>query len=191
MGIRKAVTKKVGFGRFGMPVWSAGLALAIVAAAAGQAVGPILSGSVTGDIGATVSQSITVDTENMALNSRVTVAGDIDDAVTTTDDEGTHFTVAYENNVGDKAEITINLLNRSDNDAAAKLVLDVPANVDVELDSDGVNVEEAQLSRNTWLLTVANGTQNGNGYITLHVEPKDDAKPGFYSISGRLVQIEG
>jgi hypothetical protein len=178
-----------------MPLWSVGLAGAIVVAAAGQAVGPILSGSVTGDIGATVSQSITVDTEGLPLNQRIesVAPGNTDDFVATSDDEGTHFTVAYENNVGDMAVIRIHLLNRSEADAAAKLVLDIPANVDVELSSDDAQVEEAQLSRNTWLLTVASDTGNSlgetDGYIDIAIEPKDDSKPGFYTISGRLTHI--
>ncbi len=181
--MKSFISKKVGFGKVAMPLWSVGLALAITAAAAGQAVGPILSGSVSGEVGATVSQSIIVDT-TLPLNSRVTVSGDVDN-VAVSNDEGTHFTVAYETYVGDTVEITVNLDNLSDADASAKLVLDIPSGVAVELDS-AVDIEEPQLSRNTWLLSVGD-----DGTIVLTVEPKDDFKPGVFQISGRLTQIEG
>jgi len=178
------------------------LALGLVALAAGQAVGPILSGSTSGEIGATVSQAITVDTENLSnFSDRVTVMG-ANDWVSTTDDEGTHFTVAFEANVGDTVTVHLFLLNRSDKDASAKLVLDLPAGVDVSVDnaSGGLapNFAEAQLSRTTWLLTVdedaagnstlVNGTANK---LSITIETKDDFKPGFYQVSGRIVQIEG
>ncbi len=207
MGLKTVASRKISFGKVAMPAWTMAIAVALVGAAAGQAVGPILSGSTSGDISATVSQSITVDTDTLDLTERITITGSVDDAVATTNDEGTHFTVAFENNVGDTARINIFLTNRSDVDASAKLFLDVPAGVDVEVTSAAGSLAptfaEAQLSRNTWLLTVDADsfgddfddvipTNNGNAnMLTLIVEPEDDFKPGFYQITGRIVQTEG
>lgn len=200
--VARIIKRLRGFPGVALSAGAAALALTLVTVAAGQAVGPVLSGSVSGEVGATVSQSITIDTENLtSFGDRVTVTG-ANDWVSTTNDEGTHFTVAYESNVGDRVVVNLHLYNRSSKDAAAKLVLDVPAGVDASVDSlagtAAPDLAEAQLSRNTWLLTVdadAAGNNTGVGgtanRLSITFEPKDDFKPGFYQFSGRIVQIEG
>ncbi|MDA1095921.1 MAG: hypothetical protein O3B84_01505 [Chloroflexi bacterium] len=58
--------------------------------------------------------------------------------------------------------------------------------------SETAEIGVAQLNRNSWLMTVsaAAGVGDDDSY-TIHIEPKDDLKPGFYTISGRLNKISG
>jgi hypothetical protein len=178
--------KKVGVGRLGLPLWSVGLAGALILAAAGQAVGPILSGAVSGAIGAAVSQSLVLTPDSYAY-----AAGGSNDALLTINDEGAHFTVAMELNVGGQDNlIALNIDNLSEADASALLVLDVPAGIDVEVsESFGTDVQEGQQSRNSWLLSLTTDSANEDLEITVH--PSDSIKPGFYTITGRLSQVEG
>ena len=84
-------------------------------------------------------------------------------------------------------EVDLGLVNDSGVSGAAMLELNVPAGIDVELEDDGGSIDEAQASRNTWLMVVPDGSNN----VLLQIEPKDDIAPGFYTISGRIVQISG
>ena len=211
---------KVRVGRISIPVWTGVMALAISGLAAGQAVGPVLSGSVTGSAGLTVEQAVLLDTRDgfdVGLNPFV---GGADDWATTRNDEGTEFTIAIELNVGETVYACVNLSNESGNDAAAMLELAVPAGIDVEVEEysdspdqhrgnppafecksdmdeigDETFVNESKQSRDAWLLFLDAGTGTGGKTygdgVRLTVEPKDDLKPGFYTISGRLVQISG
>ncbi|MBI2916538.1 MAG: hypothetical protein HYY01_00965 [Chloroflexi bacterium] len=173
-----ALLRKVHLGKVALPVWTLGLAVMLVAAVAGQAVGPVLSGSIQGRAGVVVSQTI-------VLSGPPTISG-ASDAVGTMNDEGTAFTVAIETHVGQQQVVTLPLANASGKTANGILELNVPAAIDVEVNSAG-GVDEAQFSRNTWLFTVT--TSGGNLLVT--IESKDDAAPGFYSISGRIVQVSG
>jgi hypothetical protein len=188
--------------RSAAPIAVGSIAAAIALAAAGQAVGPVLSSPTAGEIAATVSQAITIDTENLDLSERVSVWGDVDRWVATTDDEGTHFTVAYENNVGDIAQVNLFLLNRSRQDVAAQLLLDVPAGVDVHVTGSAggkaPSFHKAQMGANTWLMTVdahAAGADTGpsgtGNRLSIRLRVQDDAHPGFYRIHGTLRQFEG
>ncbi len=178
--------RKVRVGRLGLPLWSVGLAAALTVAAAGQAVGPVLSGALSGNVGATVSQSLV-----LTPDSYVYAAAGANDALLTVNDEGTHFTVAMELNVGGQDNlIALNIENLSDNDASALLVLDVPAGIEVEVEeSVGTDLLEGQQSRNSWLLSLTTDSSNEDLEITVH--PSDSIKPGFYTITGRLVQVQG
>ena len=192
--MKSILSKKVRLGRISVPVWTSVIALAVMGLAAGQAVGPVLAGSVTGTTGLTIEQAITLDTA-YDLGDNPTVSGD-DDAVTTRNDEGTEFTIAIELNVGERVTAVFNMQNHSDADAAAILELDVPAGIDVELVSEDSEIGEAQMARGVWLMTFEDGVGNaedseGNDEFELRIEPKDDLKPGFYTITGRLVQIGG
>jgi hypothetical protein len=57
----------------------------------------------------------------------------------------------------------------------------------------GTNVVgEGQLARNQWLLTVgASAGENDDDGITLVIRPERLITPVFYTITGRLFQIEG
>ncbi|MDP6514744.1 MAG: hypothetical protein QF878_16340, partial [SAR202 cluster bacterium] len=61
--LKKVFGKKLSLGRFGVPVWIMGLATLLVVAAAGQAVGPVLSGAIQGSAGLVIEQAVTLDTD--------------------------------------------------------------------------------------------------------------------------------
>ena len=204
--IGRTLGKKLQVGRMGIPLWTVGLAGVLTVAAAGQAVGPVLTGSTSGSVNLTVAQAVTLDTD-MGLGTNPGTAG-ADDAVTTRTDEGTGFTVAMELNVGQRVYTCVYVQNQSGADASTVLELSVPAGIDVEVEQfsstaggaqpcsasmsdDGVT-QEAQLSPQTWLAMVGKdaGVDNNDG-LRATIEPKDDLKPGCYTISGRLVQISG
>lgn len=198
--------------RFVAPVPVA-LALVLLVVAAGQAVGPILSGGVTGTAGLVVSQAITLDVDH-DLGSNPVVGG-ASDAVTTRNDEGTSFTAAVELTIGQPVAICVMLENSSERDASASLVIDAPAGVDIEVEEfsgsaaeecyvdedewlgqlgDNQYLDEGQLSRRTWTLIVEKEAGNpGASFdgLRLLIEPTDTIKPGFYTIAGRIIQTGG
>lgn len=192
--LNRTLGRKVRLGRLGLPLWSLGIAAIVLTAAAGQAVGPVLSGSVTGTAGMTVEQSVLLATsENSPVGTTIANLTSNGDGAITWNDEGTSFTAAIELHVGDTPQIRLDLRNHSDADANAMLELRVPDGIDVEVEelvgSPG-NIEEAQMSPNTWLLKVKEGVDH-NDLLTIDVSPKDSLQPGFYSLAGRVVQIEG
>ncbi|MBI4310180.1 MAG: hypothetical protein HY681_00235 [Chloroflexi bacterium] len=181
----RTLGKKLRLGRLGVPLWSLALAGAAIVAAAGQAVGPVLSGSVTGSAGLTVEQALVLS--STASEHSVSSLDAADEGLVVVNDEGTSFTAAIELHTGDTVTLNLDLNNVSDAAANGILELNVPAGVDVELDDTG-NVDEAQMSKSTWLIRQTSG---GAGVLALSISTKDDLKPGFYTISGRIVQITG
>ncbi len=182
----KAFSKKISIGRIAMPIWALALAGAAVVAVAGQAVGPVLSGSVSGSAGLTVEQAVVLDEGGTVGISSL---DSTDEGLGVINDEGTSFTAAVELHVGDTVTISLPVTNKSDASANAVLELMPPAGVDVEVEpSIGVSLTEAQMSKNAWLLKV--GVSNAETLV-ITVSPKDDLKPGFYTISGRISQITG
>ncbi len=181
----KSFNRKLKLGRVAMPLWALALAGTAVVAAAGQAVGPVLSGSVSGTAGLTVEQAVV-----LAEGGTVGIGSldSTDEGLGVINDEGTSFTAAIELHVGDTVTMTLPILNMSDADANAILELSCPAGVDVELDESSSNLGEAQMSKNTWLLFVDKDNADS---LTITISPKDDLKPGFYTISGRISQITG
>ena len=180
--MKKLLKRKIGFGRFAVPMWFAGLSVLIIAATAGQAVGPVLSGGVQGSTGLVVEQSIVLD--DTAASHSVTGA---DDAVVTVNDDGSSFTAAIEMHVGDTGILKPAINNNSDADGNAIMELNVPRGIDVEVEaSTGTTLKEAQLTRSSWLMVVNSGNSET---IDITIESKDDIKPGFYTISGRIVQV--
>ena len=179
----RSLAHKVRLGRVGLPVWSIILTAMLVAAAAGQAVGPILSGGIQGASGVAVEQAIVLDTDG---GTTTTVTG-ADDFVVTANDEGTSFTAAIELHIGDSPILKLDVDNGSDVSGNAVLELTAPAGLDIAVDETGSDIEEAQMTRTTWLLTVNTGDSDATLDITLSL--KDDMQPGFYSISGRIKQV--
>ncbi|MBI2919205.1 MAG: hypothetical protein HYY01_14620 [Chloroflexi bacterium] len=112
----------------------------------------------------------------------------VDDSVAVLNDEGTSFTAAIETHVGDSFMLILTLENNSGADANATLELDVPKGIDVELQATGA-IKEAQLERRVWLLQVPSTLTESKVRIIL--ETKDDHQPGFYKVTGRLVQVSG
>ncbi len=195
----RALRRKLHLGRYAVPVWTIGLAGMLMATVAGQAVGPVLAGSVQGVTGLTVSQTVvlaTAPTVNTAPEAAafwkgvgLTTVGAAD-AATAMSDEGTAFTVAIETHVGRSQFVKLALDNQSGKDANFMLQLSAPAGVDIEADGTDDAPRFARLNANTWLgmvATTASGNTNADIYIA--VEPKDDIAPGFYTITGRIIQV--
>lgn len=166
--MKKVLGRKVGRGRFMLPVWTLAIAVAIIAAAAGQAVGPVLAGSLTGTVSVVVEQSITLDTDYpIGDNPTVSTSGTAD-SVATRNDEGTHFTLAAELHQGEEVTLDLFLQNDSGEDSASILELNVPAGLDIEITEveDGTTVgvsaiKEAQMSRTQWLLAIDSSVGTG------------------------------
>ncbi len=208
--LKKVFGKKLSLGRFGVPVWIMGLATLLVVAAAGQAVGPVLSGAIQGSAGLVIEQAVTLDTDvasGSAIdfgdnNGTLGETNEPSDGVGTRNDDGSQFTIAAELTTGDTIHVNLYLQNGGVSDTSAILELNVPSNIDVEMttatvSADGSSltenvVDEGQLARNKWLMTVGSeaGTDDDDG-ITLIIRPERLITPGFYTITGRLFQIEG
>ncbi len=183
------IGKKVHLGRLAVPVWALVLTVLVVVAAAGQAVGPVLSGSVTGKVGLAVAQTVLLDVDDGTVIP-VAVDGD-DDAVATVNDEGTEFTVAIETSVGQRQTVTLDLANFSGARANAILELNAPNGIDVTADDTGATSDMAQLSKTTYLFTLEEDDPDTDDEdIVITIESKDGATPGFYSISGRIIQVD-
>lgn len=163
----------------GAPVWAvAGLT---VAAMAGQAVGPVLSGAISGSSAVVVVQTLLVN----PTSSNNTVSGD---GVVTVNDEGTSLTAAVGTLVGEGKTIRLVLDNQSSKIVNGIVELHVPMGLDVEVNGYDDVSALAQLNRNSYLFKV--GTANGPAAdIAIEVESKDDAAPGFYIFTGRIVQV--
>ena len=194
--LMRTLGRKVRLGRFGLPVWTMALAIMAIAAVAGQAVGPVLSGEVTGKAGVVVSQTVVLKAAPAdATGADLTFAsyqGNIvapaaDDSVGTRNDEGTEFTFALETQVGQLSIFTLVLDNTSG--ATANFILELNAPAALDIDADGKDdASVAQLSKNTWLGTMT-VTTDTTPDIQIAIESKDDAAPGFYTITGKIIQV--
>ena len=173
-------------------MWAVGLAGIAIAAVAGQAIGPVLAGNVTGTANVTAQQSIVA-----ATSSSVTLGNSTNKGLVVVNDEGTSFTAAMEQHVGDQGQVlNLTVKNNSNSAANAVLQLNVPRGIDVKVNSEATTtLQEALLSTNhaktqqSWLLHEEAGATSTNLQIT--IESKDDVAPGTYTISGGLVQIAG
>ena len=164
--------------RIAVPVWLIML-IAVVGAVAGQAVGPVLAGSITWSTGVVVEQAVVLD-----VSDGIDISG-ADDSTTTVNDEGTGFTIAIETDVGQSQTVDFDLENDSGKSANMLLTLNIPAGLDVQIQSED-DMTEAQLNRNQWIFNV----DSGDSDFDLIIESKDDIKPGFYTITGSLVQVD-
>ncbi len=190
--------RKLHVGRLGVPLWSIAVAGLAIAAVAGQAVGPVLTGSVSGSAGVVVSQTVVLGAApgNQGAGvvtfkgNPVTITA-ADDFAATMNDEGTAFSVALETQVGQNQIVTLTLSNASGKTANGILELSVPAGIDVEVDQNAGNdvTALARLNKHTWLFTLQSPTNDANTDVWVLVESKDDAAPGFYTISGRIIQV--
>ena len=200
--IKRSLGRKVRLGRLAMPLWAMALAVLVVAGAAGQAVGPVLAGSVQGNIALTAQQALRLNP-----NSDGNVVTGADQFVITTNDEGTAFTAAIETKVGQNQILKLDLDNTPINQSGQVdgvgdgkingiLELSVPAGIDVAvrgasyIAACGTGKCLSQLSKNSWLFRLkTGGIQETQPDILITIEPKDDAAPGFYTIGGRIIQV--
>ena len=214
----RVVGHKVRLGKVGLPVWAIGLvsmlmAGLLIAVASGQ-VGKALSGETSGTFELVVEQAVVLDTDRpLGTNPDVLFISGAGQFATSRDDTGTLFTVAIEMHQAQTAEVTIFLDNRSGTtelDAATVVLeLDVPDKIHVAVKEQGFGEEEplkteaAQMTPTTWLLVVPGGkfvlkpNEAGDGFvevpnkIVIQVKPTNVIEPGFYTIGGRLIQLEG
>ena len=115
-----------------------------MAAVAGQAVGPALSGSIIGSAGLVVEQAVALDTDFEILDSG------FDDFIGMMNDDGTFFTIGIETKVGQIGKFAVPLNNLTDTDAHAILHLIVSPGFDVDVDSD-IGVDETIQRPIVWL----------------------------------------
>ena len=140
---RRIISKKLRITRVSFPAWVLGVALLVVAAAAGQAVGPVLSGGIQGSACLVIEQSVVLGPSGFSLGT-----GSDTDGIFTTNDESTGFKAALNPHSGDAIVVGLDLGNLSDAPANAILSLNVPRGIDVEVTSDPLDddIKEAQLS---------------------------------------------
>lgn len=184
---RRIISKKLRIMRVSFPAWVLGVALLVVSTAAGQAVGPVLSGGIQGSACLVIEQSVVLAPSGFSLG-----AGSDTDGIFTTNDERTGFKAALKPHVGDAIVAGLDLGNLSDAPANAMLSLNVPSGIDVEVTSDplGDDIKEAQLSAREWLVTVASLARAApDDSLDITISPKDGLKPGFSTITGRIVQV--
>ncbi|MBI4311412.1 MAG: hypothetical protein HY681_06485 [Chloroflexi bacterium] len=189
-----AARRKLSLGALHLPAWAVGVALPIVllamaavamAASSGQAVGPVLSGSITGSAGVTAQQALTVTTCDITTHSAS------DDALCAIGAQQTTFTAAIEMHRGDKPVISLGIFNASQVDVNGTIALSVPPGFDVEVedtDSTNASLREAQMARSTWLLFV--GVANSEK-LRITLRPRPDVTPGFYTVSATINEILG
>ena len=158
-----------------LSVWTVGLAVMIMAAVAGQAVGPILTGSTTGTVLLTVEQAVTLDPDYaLGSNPAVEFVVGTGDSATTRDDTSTMFNVAIEMKQGQHVKVKLFLQNNttacdcpdSGSAAAAILTLDYDHSlIDIEVNdidnTSDVDVQEAHMGPSTWLLVVPSDAGGG------------------------------
>ena len=188
----KTLGHKFKIGRMSIPVWLKGLTVLIVAAVAGQAVGPVLSGGIQGSSGLTIEQSVVLSSTSVDHGVFDPTGGGgspHDDAIVTVNDEGTAFTAAIELRVGDTEYLVLDLDNVSDVQANTIMELNVPAGIDVEVDDLDGDISEAQLNRKSWLMKLDTASLRSSRDLEVAISQKDDLRPGFYTITGRIVQV--
>lgn len=184
--MKRALGQQVRVGKLRLRAWIVLSGAAIVLGVVGQAVGPILAGLVGGSAGVTVSQTV-----RLTADSSVFANAGANDAQLTINDEGTGFTAALELDVGGEDNLlALNIRNSSGKAVNAVLTLEFPAELEVEMEAEiGADVEEAQLNKKSWLLTLTTDSDDEDLEITIRT--KANAAPGFYTIRGRLVQTAG
>ena len=101
------------------PAWA--IAVVMILAASGAAVGTVLAGKVTGTISATASQALLIKFPSGGTHI---VGADAD--LMTVSDDGTGFTAAAEINTGDSFEVHLALLNESNSELNGELTLIAP-----------------------------------------------------------------
>ncbi len=185
---------KFGLGKMRLPAWMLGAfvpalmlvgAIGVTLASSGQAVGPVLSGAVSGTAGVTAQQALVLNSCSILSH------GGVDDALCDIGAQGTSFTAAIEMHQNDKAIVLLGITDTSQADVNGTLELSVPAGFDVEVeDSDNASAKlrEAQMTKSTWLLFV--GTANTET-LNVTLRARSDLVPGFYTISARIAAIVG
>ena len=211
------MSKKVKlFGLKALPIWL--LVVALVAGGAGAAVGTILAGNVVAEIPVTISQALEAGkpvawsgssfdssvVDNMpqgvdALDGVIESPGDVDTVVApdrsigAVNDTQTAFQFAAEIDQHDFYIFWVPLKNASNQDMTVQLKMQVPNGLTVEvMDAYGSTVDNmTRVGLNTWKFDLdaeADKSDEADA-IYIVVAASDTVAPGFYTITGELLQI--
>lgn len=168
------------------PAWV--VAMAVIVASSGGAVGVVLAGNVTGPIGATVSQALIVFDGSLV----VPVAADV--ALFTKKDDGTAFTATAEINTGDQFDVKLQLSNGSGAELTGELTLVAVDGITLKVVKGTLSdivLDVVRTGPFTWKfrlnpdLTGPNTTTD----LVITVALADDMPPGFYSVDATLKQV--
>ena len=166
------------------PAWV--IIIALIIASAGAATGVVLSGSVTGGITLTASQSLLV-----LQNSGTKITG-ADAWLITVEDDETAFQAAAEINTGDKYKIKLSLGNESDAELSGELTLIGPDGITLNADAAGSGDMIDDVVRTgpfTWKFRLDSVGANTTSDLIIEVALADDMPPGFYALDGSLKQV--
>ncbi len=211
------MSKKVKlFGLKALPIWL--LVVALVAGGAGAAVGTILAGNVVAEIPVTISQALEAGkpvawsgssfdssvVDNMpqgvdALDGVIESTPDVDTVVApdrsigAVNDTQTAFQFAAEIDQHDFYIFWVPLKNASNQDMTVQLKMQVPNGLTVEvMDAYGSTVDNmTRVGLNTWKFDLdaeADKSDEADA-IYIVVAASDTVAPGFYTITGELLQI--
>jgi hypothetical protein len=170
------------FSKWFVPLWVLALGLIALAAGAGGAVGPILSGFISGGAGLVVEQSVVIDRENFNTDD---ILSGITDKLVTFNDEGSSFTVAAEMHTGDDLVIDVPLTNRSE----------FNANMIASVEVDGAVQHDVEVFWNTLTRsdspTVSNSSpspspQTSTDYQSSDTAPSTTTFPGVAGINAQV-----
>ncbi|MCD6452901.1 MAG: DUF11 domain-containing protein [Dehalococcoidales bacterium] len=200
--------KRVHIFKRSIPIWL--LVLALIACAAGAAVGTILGKKVIGDVPVTVSQALLVGEPsfpNMPSGvSRQTfriTPQPPDRYIGIVGDDAASFRAGAEVDTGDVYLIKLPLKNASQQDMAAELTLTLPQSIEAEV--FGSDEESSSSVDHTFNMTrVGNSkwdfrvshladmvTSDWRDSIGIVIGVDDDCPPGFYMIDATVEQIPG
>jgi len=179
--IVQAFRRKVRLGRLAVPIWAVALTVLIVGAVAGQAIGPVLTGSVSGTAAVTASQSIVLDPDAPPAVEGATRA------LAVVSDDGTACTVAIETHVGQIQTLTLGLKNKNTSGAASAILqISAPAGVLFDVSVDAMSEGIARLSSSSFLFRM---DADGAVAIPITIAALGDAAPGTYNIGLSVIQV--
>ena len=177
--MKRILGRSARVGRFSVPVWALAIGLLGILAAAGQAVGPVLAGTIGGSATLVVEQTV-------LLSAAPQIEG-ASDSVGVQNDEGSGFTLGMETKAGEKTITYFSLANDSGQDANARMVMDVPAGLDVDL-TECASTEESTIVDRLWLMTIESDA-GGTAFNTDSVDSSLSStvpsvpRPGYVSVS--------
>lgn len=196
----RLATRKTRIARFSIPVGGIVAALLILTATAAQAVGPLLSGNITGFIGmgiggaggVTITQAVRLDTSDDQASDVVNAA----DYVIGVSDGGDSFTAAIEAFENTTVTILLDVVNNSEANAFARITMSAPSRVTIDVDEgsaangavlpdlDGVQV--AALNAVSWLIRVPPDETGGDQDLAIKLT---GSPPGFYDVTAVIAQV--
>lgn len=156
-----------------------GGALGLILAGAGAAAGVTMDGNVVGDVSSKVDKAVVVsDAIVFAFNNGL---GNVSD-------DGTRFRTGANINQGDPYVVQLELDNNSDQGRTERLALDVPEQLEVEVDADTTTgAEVARDQKGRWLVKLDDSLGQ---IVEITVAAPDAIMPGFYEITGKLSPLD-